>query len=444
MSNKWRYALIIFVAAIPLKHVYTTIGGHYLELWKLLSLLSLPVTIKYFFVFYPRMLHIRLLFIYFMLALMFSFIGPMMVSFMPGIPLIDISPRTIFTQLVQLLSFLNLAIVPLVLSIRNPAALKQALVAYTVMMFLLAVLGLLQYLVYQGSGVNIFPIPRIGEEAQEEVLLSYIGDVRTEGLFRITSLSMEPKNLAFYLAASIIFLFELRQSCGRPVFGQLLDVAAMMVLFLCLILTYSTLGFAVLGMYISALLALRPKSTIYLGVLAMIVFLLLYATGMVDLFAHIISGRLFDRIDSNGALEDFDIATWDFFIHNPVLIFTGVGLGNIHIVASDYLPWFAEWAYGTRWHAKMGWLYVLSGSGILGLIFLLCAFLAGLHYLRNARGDHQLSGFTYAVLSFLAILYFVRQNELAFLMLGFASAIYFHAKCAKSIKKIIKGNRYEN
>jgi len=364
----------------------------------------------------------------------------MIVSFIPVIPLIDISPRTIFTQLVQLLSFLNLAMLPLVLSIRNPAALKQALVAYIVIMFSLAVLGLLQYLVYQGNGVNIFPIPRIGEDAQEEVLLNYIGDVQTGGLFRVTSLSMEPKNLAFYLAASIIFLIELKLSYARPVFGQFLDVTAIMVIFLCLILTYSTLGLAMLGVYISALLAFRLKSVIYLGVLAMVVFLFLYATGMVDLFAHIISGRLFDRIDSNGALEDFDIATWDFFIHNPVLIFTGVGLGNIHIVASDYLPWFADWAYGTRWHAKMGWLYVLSGSGILGLAFLSCAFLAGLHYLRNARGDHQLSGFAHAVLSFLAVLYFLRQNELAFLMLGFASAIYFHAKYARSIK----GNRYES
>lgn len=433
--NKWRYALIIFIAAIPLKHVYITIAGHYLELWKLLSLVSLPITLRYFLIIYSRMQHIRLLFIYLILALMSSFTGPLVVSLMQGIPEIDLSLRTIFTQLVQLVSFLNLSILPLALSAYNPITLKQAFIAYILVTFLLAVLGLLQYLVYQTGGVNIFPIPRIGEDVQEEVLLNYIGDVRTEGLFRVTSLSMEPKNLAFYLAASMIFLYELRQAYARPVFSQLFDVVAILVMFLCLMLTYSSLGLAVLGAYVLILLIFKLQRAFFLTILFIIVFFLLSVTGMMDLFVQIIGGRLFDRIAVSGGMEDFDIATWDFFTQNPILIFTGIGLGNTHIVASDYLPWFAEWAYGTRWHAKMGWLYVLAGSGVLGFTFLLSAFWVGIRYLKKVKSNYEILTFVQAVLPFFAVLYFIRQNELAFLMLGCATAICFQTNFARSNKK---------
>ena len=64
-------------------------------------------------------------------------------------------------------------------------------------MIFLGFLGLIQSLVYQFTGTNIFPIPRLSGKLQEEVAIYHMGGEYTGGLFRITSLSMERKNLHF-------------------------------------------------------------------------------------------------------------------------------------------------------------------------------------------------------------------------------------------------------
>ena len=211
----------------------------------------------------------------------------------------------------------------------------------------------MQYFVYQFTGTNIFPIPRMSGEAQEEVLLNYMGGEYTGGIFRITSLSMEPKNLAFYLATGIIFLLELRRSLSRSILGQTSDIAALILMGSCLLLTYSTLGLVMIIAYF-AMTLLDKKRFILLGLTLLIASIPLMFTDIGNQVIDIINDRVFNRIESSGFLEDFDQGAWNLFSDNPVLILTGVGLGNTHTVADAYLPYFAQWVSGNRWHAKWG------------------------------------------------------------------------------------------
>ena len=76
LDKKWRFALLVFMFAIPLKHVYMTLGGHYLELWKVLSLLTLPFTMRVLSRYFFLMLPLRLLTSYFFLAFFVMILGP--------------------------------------------------------------------------------------------------------------------------------------------------------------------------------------------------------------------------------------------------------------------------------------------------------------------------------------------------------------------------------
>ena len=433
LRNKFHFSLFVFLAAVPLKHVYITIFGHYLELWKLLSLMTLPVTLNYFVDYFSKYRLLRIIYSYFFVSFLSSFLGIFVSNCIGNNVALNIDLRTIFTQQIQLISFLNLILIPIVLSRNNYDVIIKSIKIYILSLFALSILGMLQFVVFYFFGENIFPIPRMTGEFQEEVFLNYMGGERVDALFRVTSLSMEPKNLAAYLATGVIFLVELRQSLRRPAFGPTLDIVSLLSMLVCLIMTYSTLGFGIIAIYLSVKIIFIKKNYFILTL-----FIPLLPLLFTDIGRHVIdivNDRLYYRVVNFGFMEDFDLATWDFLVDNPIFILTGMGYGNTHIMAVDYLPFFAEWASGGRWHAKMGLLYVLSATGVIGVLFFGTLILVAFRYAKKSTLS-PMNGFNQNTLTTFSLLYFFRHTEMTFIVVGIVFSIY-----ATNEIKINKSNR---
>jgi O-antigen ligase len=98
----------------------------------------------------------------------------------------------------------------------------------------------------------------------------------------------------------------------------------------------------------------------------------------------ILSQLFWDQVVARGLIEDFDVAIWDFLFDNPTALLVGVGLGNAHLYADQYLePEFAAYAQGTAFVAKSGYLRVLSELGLVGLCLFLGWVVAELTQLRS-------------------------------------------------------------
>ena len=71
----------------------------------------------------------------------------------------------------------------------------------------------------------------------------------------------------------------------------------------------------------------------------------------------------------------------------------------------------------------MGWLYILSAMGVGGILLFSASCFASLRYLKISQ-CHELNSFLYGTLVFFSLFYFLRQNEISFLIIGFTLASY--------------------
>ena len=86
----------------------------------------------------------------------------------------------------------------------------------------------------------------------------------------------------------------------------------------------------------------------------------------------LLAERTVDRIDQNGAVEDFDLAILDFFKARPEYLVLGTGLGNAHLYAGPYVqPEFQSYTEGNVFTAKPQYLRIVSELGIVGLLLFL-------------------------------------------------------------------------
>lgn len=85
--------------------------------------------------------------------------------------------------------------------------------------------------------------------------------------------------------------------------------------------------------------------------------------GLLDVMTYLIH-----RVIGRGLIADFDAVVLDFLKTEPIYLWFGVGLGNVHLHADAYLsPYLREFAGGTSFVADSGWLRLLSELGLLGL-----------------------------------------------------------------------------
>ncbi len=324
-----------------------------------------------------------------------------------------------FTQIPLFLFFVAPAlVVPLVARRQDIAACARVFVASSVV---LAVIGWGQLAVWYATGSNPIQVADISKWLGGNETYSRQGafDFAKLAIYRMNSFAGEPRQMGITLAVTMLLiqLYALTAKRPRPLllFGLWLFMLASAVA------TYSTSAVALwlIGSAVELAVVVVTRTRVQRSTAAIVAVIIAIVTpigiGIAAADAQgipvieILSERTVDRIDENGAVEDFDLAILDFLKAHPRAAATGVGIGNSHLYATQYLdPEFAIYAEGTVFTAKSEYLRLLSETGIIGLaLFLLWHGALMLKALKPLRGDPELAALVpFSLL--LLVLYLVR------------------------------------
>ncbi len=247
----------------------------------------------------------------------------------------------------------------------------------------LAAIGWLQLAVWYATGTNPIPLGAVASALGNNIDV-HSGSFALDALniYRINSFCYEPRDLGVNVMLAMLVIEAYALVAPRP---QGLPLAGLwLFLFLTLLATFSTsaLGLLIItsavlvpGCWLFGVRIRRSGRTLIGGALAIVVPLLVLVIGLeaagVPVF-ELLAARTVERLTSDGAIEDFDLAIISYLTANPAAALSGVGLGNIHLYATPYLdPLFALYAEGQIFVAKTGYLRFVSELGIIGLGLLL-------------------------------------------------------------------------
>ena len=241
---------------------------------------------------------------------------------------------------------------------------------------ILASISLVQLFLWLLTGIDFLPVGIINQ-----YLGGNLDDVRYGGeyltdtisLYRVNSFGGEPKGLGVSMAMGMILIQTLLVYVNNKKYAIYLNLC--WILFaITLFATLSTTAFIVwpLATFIS-IFFLGSTHTIFILKRFMILICVVAITLEIIDFSiiDVMTDRTFTRLANSevGLFEDFNDAIIKFLQENSLYILFGTGLGNIHLYADSFLhPLVASYASGTAFVAKMGWLRILSETGIFSLI----------------------------------------------------------------------------
>ncbi|MFZ4689632.1 MAG: hypothetical protein ACOYLS_10385 [Polymorphobacter sp.] len=248
----------------------------------------------------------------------------------------------------------------------------------------LGIIGWLQLAGWYATGSNPLPIGAFGNALGGGYAEARSGAFALEALniYRMNAFAGEPRDLGVAVIIAMMAVQSHALVAPAPRSGRLLLLWGF--LFFTLLATFST---SAIGLWVIGSAALLPACWIFgikvarsgrqlLGTAtALVVPLLLLVAGLEASgipVLNILAERTVERVSSEGALEDFDLAIIDYLKVAPESGVTGVGLGNIHLYATPYLdPLFALYAEGNVFVAKTQYLRFISEIGIIGLALFL-------------------------------------------------------------------------
>lgn len=325
-------------------------------------------------------------------------------------------------------------IVPLVVGRDDLAACGRIFVASAVV---LAVIGWGQLAIWYAIGSNPIDVSRISAALGGNDVYSHEGlfDFAKLAIYRMNSLAGEPRGLGITLVLAMLIIQAFALTARRPRALRLLGL--WLFLLVSTMATYSTS--AVLAWLIGSavqppamwLMGIRSRRSTISIIGALLVIAAPIGVGIAGAEAsgvpviELLSERTIDRIDENGAVEDFDLAILDFLEAHPDAAIAGTGLGNIHLYATAYLdPVFALYAQGSVFASKTEYLRLISESGLIGFV-LFIAWYTQLMFeaARGLRPEAELSAMI-PVGAVMAVLFFARAevaNEF-WLMAGLLAA----------------------
>jgi hypothetical protein len=309
--------------------------------------------------------------------------------------------------IIQMFMFtFTLSAVPLVAwHLNRPEQARQALRTYLWSIIILAAFGWLQLLIWYGTGNNPMPIGFVsialgGSTAGVREGLFNLGNM---SVYRMNSFAGEPRHLGGAMVIGMMILQAIAATQTGLKRGRLIalwlffaattlaswSTSAILTWTVCSIVQFPLARLFGARMRVSGVRIAGFIAIIMLPIL--LIGMAVEASGF-PLF-DVISARTIDRIDTTGAVEDFDLAIYAYFADHPERTITGVGLGNIHLYATPYLePEFQGYALGQVFVAHVGYLRFLSEIGIIGLGMLLTWVLALLIETARALRAPLLSG----------------------------------------------------
>lgn len=186
-------------------------------------------------------------------------------------------------------------------------------------------------------------------------------------VFRVTSFAGEPKTLASLLLAIAGLIMAQHLSKKKSI--DFFTVFVMTVMGICYFMTYSTSSYLMLGGLI--LLYLWCKDIRELRIVALlgaiaVIFLIFWG----DKIGDIMEVRFYERIEGE---QDPPVAcTMELLTNSWSYLILGLGSGGISFYLADMLGDLARYRTHTP---NIGIVYMLSESGIIGLILLIVPFL---------------------------------------------------------------------
>ncbi len=298
--------------------------------------------------------------------------------------------------------------------------------------FILSLLGLFQYLFYYYFGYDILPIGVLHGDKIKSGKFDFV-DLE---IFRVSSLGGEPKHFAYSLSIILPVLLLLN-------YLKILKFNNIFVLIFLvnLILTFSTQGYIifVLNMFIVFFAlwyfkGLKMKFFLYsiIAVCAVIIFFVLN-----PFVFQLIKFRTIDRlldpsvVNAYSVVEDWNEAVIGFIKENPYWSITGVGFGNIHLYAQEYIPDYAWYMIGEVFVAKSGFLRLLSEVGLIGLFLFLISYLKPLVVLSKYAKKDNFALLIFIVSIYSLIDYAITANgpTYIFLFLGISYCLQIKYSC---------------
>ena len=277
-----------------------------------------------------------------------------------------------------------------------------------------AYFAIIQTVVFYASGINIFPIIR----ANDTLETAYIMDA----MFRATSFVGEPKHLGILMSLGLTAFFlarVFRVRTGRLAWHKPLVMVG------ALLLSLSTTGMVLSAVCLGLLSPSLFRRLRQLDKLVLVVFI---AIGAYQISS--IGGRFNSLLGQQASKLHFEVqdqSVQEALLDNPGFAIVGTGLGNIHLIAVQYLPanfpLFREEGY----KANSGLFDELGDAGLIGLLLLIAGpFLAAIAFQRNRRlytrkaQDEAFAGVSLIMVIMIGFL--LRYNELYFLVAGFVFA----------------------
>lgn len=263
--------------------------------------------------------------------------------------------------------------------LRSAADVMQALRIYMAALVVLGLIGWLQVMLWYGAGYNPIPVGILnvalgGSEAYIREGQFSFGSL---AIYRMNSFAGEPRNLATALVLGMLVLQALLLGVRRPDW-RLMGLWGFF--FVTTLATFSTSGAMVWAAGTVALLPafwigripIRRKAATLIAAMAYGLLPLVLGVAVAEArgipVLDLVAERTFDRIENNGAVEDFDLAITRYLSAHREAIITGTGLGNAHLYAIPYLePEHAVYAEGNVFQAKTGVVRIVSELGLIGL-----------------------------------------------------------------------------
>lgn len=255
---------------------------------------------------------------------------------------------------------------------------------YVASTVVLGIIGWIQFVLWYTIGYNPIGIEAfnaaLGGNNSNQLTSSF--GFEALNIFRMNSFAGEPRELASGVSVALLMLQAFALTTPRLATGRIALLWAF--LFMTLLATFSTSG---LGLWLIASATLIPACwlfgvriersgrQLFVAAATIIVPMILVITAIqlsgFDILA-LLAERTIERLGSDGAIEDFDLAIIAYLTAVPSSAVTGVGLGNAHIYATPYLdPLFALYAEGNVFVAKTLYVRFISEVGIIGFVLFL-------------------------------------------------------------------------
>jgi hypothetical protein len=347
-------------------------------------------------------------------------------------PLLRGRLRWVFQIVYLLMAFAPLHYIPSVL--KTHADIKRLLFFFVVSCVLNAGMGIAQYLVYQATGTDIFPMSLFMGTELSNTALYDLGQLR---IMRVCGLGGEPKHLAYSLTTGFILVFTwflvAKEEARRLLFCMALFVV-------CIFLTLSSQGIILLAaalilVPLALMFAQKRVSVRGLGMLLGVAALSWYVWNY-TFAGTLLRLRTVERLTESdvgggeGGIEDFDLIIVNYLKDHPHRALTGFGLGNVHFYTRDYIP--DELRYyidKSVFVSKKGAFRILSETGALGLCLFLAMFafaLLRLLRLRLSGADDRLRVMLFVATSCVLIDFLVACDGPFYTVLMLASVLAFN------------------